>query len=93
MMRISASAEKRMRSRRSRCPGCSGERASSSRWPSTPLSGVRISWLIVATKADLARLAASADWRAASESSRARRRLSSSSTCAVTSRSAHTPTG
>ena len=92
MIRISASAEKRMRSNRSRWPGCRGERASSSRWPSTPLSGVRISWLIVATNADLARVAASAAWRADSASSRARRSVSSSSTCAVTSRSAQTQT-
>jgi hypothetical protein len=37
------------------CSASSGECASTSSMPSTPLIGVRISWLIVARKRDLAR--------------------------------------
>ncbi len=48
--------------------------------PSTPLSGVRISWLIVARKLLLARLAASASRCASASSSSARRRSVMSST-------------
>ena len=56
--------------------------------PSTPFIGVRISWLIVARNCDLARLAASAWWRAAISASSVRlrsaisaARLCANSTC------------
>jgi len=47
-----------------RCAASSAVWASTCVMPSTPFIGVRISWLIVARKVDLARLACSAAQRA-----------------------------
>ena len=73
MMRISVAADPltvlTMRFWRS----VSASRASSSAVPTTPFIGVRISWLMVARKVDLAWLAASASSRAALATSRSLR--------------------
>jgi hypothetical protein len=62
---------------RRRSSSMSGERARSAR-PSMPCSGVRSSWLVLARKALLARLAASASSRArASAASNSRRSVTS----------------
>mmetsp|Transcript_21109 Transcript_21109/g.81936 ORF Transcript_21109/g.81936 Transcript_21109/m.81936 type:complete len:221 (-) Transcript_21109:3398-4060(-) len=66
---ISASAESRMVWACSRWSGFSGVSSNSPLMPITPFMGVRISWLIVARKALLAWLAASAAARAADAAS------------------------
>ena len=71
------SLERRMVCRKSRCSVSSEVSASSALIPTTPLSGVRISWLMVARNAALARTAASASSRART-SSDSRDRTSSS---------------
>ncbi len=70
------------------CRSLSGVVASKFAVPTTPFIGVRISWLIVAKNCDLARLAASACWRALINSCSVRlrsatsaARLCASSTC------------
>ncbi len=60
MSEASARPDVRIASTYVRCSGSSGESARRSAMPSTPLSGVRISWLMVARKRLLAWLAASA---------------------------------
>ena len=67
------------------CSSLSGVMASTSSVPSTPYRGVRISWLIVARKVDLASLALSA-------CSLARARVRSISARALMSAKAHSTT-
>ena len=85
MMSSSASADSRAASRCSRCPGSRSVSPSSSVIPITPLSGVRISWLTLARKMLLARLARSAASFASRSSAAWRRRSSSARLSAVTS--------
>ena len=72
MMRSSEVADSRIVASVSCCPASSCVRSSSSSMPRTPFIGVRISWLMVARKADLAEVACSACslaisiWRSAS---------------------------
>ena len=70
--RSSASAEDLTMPRYSRCSSSSGVSSSSSVVPITPFIGVRISWLMLARKSDLARLAASASSLACSSSTEMR---------------------
>ena len=74
MMRSSAAAELRTVPTRRFWRSFRGSRSSSSAVPTTPFIGVRISWLIVARKVDLAWLAASASSRAVWAASRSLRR-------------------
>ena len=78
-MASSAAPDLRITPSRSRCSSESGFSAIACAMPSTPFSGVRISWLMVARKSLLARLATSAA-RSASSCSRAARRASVTST-------------
>ncbi len=74
MMRSSEPAELRMVPTIRFWRSLSGSRSSSSAVPRTPFIGVRISWLMVARKVDLAWLAASASSRAVWAESRSLRR-------------------
>ena len=80
-----ASADSRMASRWPLCAGVRPVSPSSSAVPITALSGVRISWLTLARKVLLARLARSAASRASRSSAACRRRSSSARLSAVTS--------
>ena len=60
MTASSASPDETAVSTSERCSSLSGVSSSSSSIPITPLSGVRISWLMLATKSDLASEAARA---------------------------------
>ena len=66
MMTKSASPDDRMVSANRRCSSDKAVSHKSSAMPTTPFIGVRISWDILARKADFARFAASASARAAS---------------------------
>ena len=83
MISINECAESRARSSIFDWSGASGVWCSTSIMPITPFIGVRISWLIVATNADLARLACSASWRACSRSAMMRTRSPMSRRIAV----------
>ena len=85
MMSSSASADSRRASRCSRCPAVRSVSPSSSVMPMTPFRGVRISWLTLARKMLLARLARSAASRASRSSAARPRRSSSARLRAVTS--------
>ena len=85
MMSSSASADSRTASSWSCCAGVRSVSPSSSAIPITPLSGVRISWLTLARKMPLARLARSAASRASRSSAACFRRSSSARLSAVTS--------
>ena len=74
----------RMPSASRRCSGSSRVRSSRSSRPSTPLSGVRISWLTVARKSDFCCEAAIAASRASASESSASSRASTCSSCWTT---------
>ena len=84
MTPISASPEERMASTNSRWSSLSSPSSRTSARPSTPLSGVRISWLMLATYSDFRRDSSSASSRALASSAASRRRSPMSWTCTMT---------